>query len=61
MSITKQRDAQQLLARIPQFPWYVEKYINHKKAKKASVSTLVAYLRDYEFFFRWMMVEGLST
>lgn len=60
MSTTKQRDAQQLLGRIPHFPWFVEKFINHKKAKKASVSTLLAYLRDYEFFFRWMIAEGLS-
>ncbi|MGO0061317.1 tyrosine recombinase XerS [Brevibacillus fluminis] len=60
MSTTKQRDAQQLLGRIPHFPWFVEKFINHKKAKKASASTLLAYLRDYEFFFRWMIAEGLS-
>ncbi|MDF9410529.1 tyrosine recombinase XerS [Brevibacillus laterosporus] len=61
MSITKQRDSLQLLEKIPSFPWFVEKYVDHKRSKRASVSTLIGYLRDFEFFFRWLMAEGLST
>ncbi|WP_232697352.1 tyrosine recombinase XerS [Brevibacillus daliensis] len=60
MSVTKQRDAKQLIQRIPAFPWYVEKYMDHKKSKRASVSTLLGYLRDFEFFFRWLISEGLT-
>lgn len=61
MSVTKQRDALQLLQTVGSYPWYVEKFIEHKKAKKNSPSTLLGYLRDFSFFFRWMMTEGLST
>ncbi|HBZ79391.1 MULTISPECIES: tyrosine recombinase XerS [Brevibacillus] len=60
MSVTKQRDALQLLQTIGSFPWYVEKFIDHKKTKKSSPSTLLGYLRDIAFFFRWMMTEGLT-
>ena len=60
MSVTKQRDALQLLELMGSFPWYVEKFIEHKKAKKNSPSTLLGYLRDITFFFRWMMTEGLT-
>lgn len=60
MSVTKQRDALQLLKTIPSFPWYVEKFVEHKKAKKHSPSTLLGYLRDFAFFFRWLMAEGLT-
>ncbi|QRG70021.1 tyrosine recombinase XerS [Brevibacillus choshinensis] len=61
MSVTKQRDALQLLQSISAYPWYVEKFIEHKKAKKNSPSTLLGYLRDFSFFFRWMMTEGLTA
>lgn len=60
MSVTKQRDALQLLVLMGSFPWYVEKFIEHKKTKKNSPSTLLGYLRDITFFFRWMMTEGLT-
>ncbi|MGG1659784.1 tyrosine recombinase XerS [Brevibacillus sp. NRS-1366] len=60
MSVTKQRDALQLLEMMGSYPWYVEKFIEHKKAKKNSPSTLLGYLRDITFFFRWMMTEGLT-
>lgn len=60
MSVTKQRDALQLLQSIGAYPWYIEKFIEHKKTKKNSPSTLLAYLRDIAFFFRWMMTEGLT-
>ncbi len=60
MSVTKQRDALQLLELMGSFPWYVEKFIEHKKTKKNSPSTLLGYLRDITFFFRWMMTEGLT-
>lgn len=61
MSVTKQRDALQLLQTMGSFPWYVEKFIEHKKTKKISPSTLLGYLRDFSFFFRWMMAEGLTS
>ena len=61
MSVTKQRDALQLLELMGSFPWYVEKFIEHKKAKKNSPSTSLGYLRDITFFFRWMMTEGLTS
>ncbi|PSK06714.1 tyrosine recombinase XerS, partial [Brevibacillus sp. NRRL NRS-603] len=46
MSVTKQRDALQLLQTVGSYPWYVEKFIEHKKSKKNSPSTLLGYLRD---------------
>lgn len=61
MSVTKQRDALQLLHIVGTYPWYVEKFIEHKKTKKNSPSTLLGYLRDIAFFFRWMMTEGLTA
>lgn len=61
MSVIKKRDSIQLLQLIPEFPWYVEKFVEHKKSKKSSPSTLVGYLRDFSFFFRWLMAEGLTT
>lgn len=61
LSVTKQRDALQLLQSIGSYPWYVEKFIEHKKTKKNSPSTLLGYLRDCSFFFRWMMTEGLTA
>jgi len=60
LSVTKNRDALLLLQRAPLFPWFVEKYIEHKKSKKSAPSTLVGYLRDFEYFFRWIMTEGLT-
>jgi len=60
MSVTKKRDSLLLLQKVATFPWYVEKYVEHKKAKKSSPSTLLGYLRDFEYFFRWMMAEGLT-
>ncbi|WP_338028513.1 tyrosine recombinase XerS [Brevibacillus fulvus] len=59
--MTRQRDALALLHEMEQFPWFVEKYIEHKKAKKQSPSTLLAYLRDYQYFFQWMIAEGLTA
>jgi len=61
MSVPKQRDARKLLQMINEYPWYVEKFIEHKKTKKNSPSTLLGYLRDIAFFFRWMMAEGLTS
>ncbi|MGE7270596.1 tyrosine recombinase XerS [Brevibacillus panacihumi] len=61
MSVPKQRDARKLLQTINEYPWYVEKFIEHKKTKKNSPSTLLGYLRDIAFFFRWMMAEGLTS
>jgi site-specific recombinase XerD len=60
VSVTKQRDALKLLERINDFPWYVEKYIEHKKSKRSSPSTLLSYLRDFEYFFRWLMAEAIT-
>jgi len=34
--------------------------MEHKKSKKSAPSTLVGYLRDFEYFFRWIMTEGLT-
>ncbi|MFY0545900.1 tyrosine recombinase XerS [Brevibacillus sp. H7] len=61
MTVTKHRDAISLLEKVQSFPWYVEKYVEHKKSKKSSPSTLLGYLRDFEYFFRWMMAEGLTA
>ena len=61
MSVIKKRDSIQLLQLVPTFPWYVEKFVEHKKSKKNSPSTLLGYLRDFSFFFRWLMAEGLTS
>jgi site-specific recombinase XerD len=60
VSVTKQRDALTLLDKVRDFPWYVEKYIEHKKSKRSSPSTLLSYLRDFEYFFRWLMAESIT-
>ncbi|HIW34203.1 MAG TPA: tyrosine recombinase XerS [Candidatus Paenibacillus intestinavium] len=59
MNILKQKDRFDLDRRIPLMPWYVEQFIQYK-LPDLSPSSLLEYTRDYETFFKWMIVEHLS-
>lgn len=59
MNIQKQKDREELDKKLPNMPWYVDKYIHHK-LPDLSPSSLLEYVRDYETFFGWMMSEGLT-
>lgn len=59
MNIIKVKDRQELDARTPAMPWYVEKFIQYK-LPDLSPSSLLEYVRDYETFFSWLLAEGLS-
>ena len=59
MNIIKQKDRQELDAKLPTMPWYIEQFINYK-LPDLSPSSLVEYMRDYETFLKWLMAEGLS-
>ena len=54
------KDREELDARLPAMPWYIEQFI-HYKLPDLSPSSLVEYMRDYETFLKWMMSEGLSA
>lgn len=60
MSVQKIADRLKLDEKLPSMPWFVEQFINYK-LPDLSPSTLLEYIRDYESFFGWMIVEGLST
>lgn len=60
MNIIKQKDREELEARLPAMPWYIEQFINYK-LPDLSPSSLVEYIRDYETFLKWLMSEGLSS
>lgn len=60
MSIQKNIDRARLGEKLPEMPGYVQQFIDYK-LPDLSPSTLLEYIRDYESFFNWMIVEGLST
>lgn len=59
MNIIKAKDREELEKRIPEMPWYVEKFINYK-LPDLSPSSLLEYTRDYEAFFHFLMAEGIT-
>ncbi|SDC54335.1 Site-specific recombinase XerD [Paenibacillus sp. UNCCL117] len=59
MNVIKAKDRLELEKKIPQMPWYVEKFMNYK-LPDLSPSSLLEYARDYEAFFGWMLAEGLA-
>lgn len=60
MNIIKLKDREELEARLPAMPWYIEQFINYK-LPDLSPSSLVEYIRDYETFLKWLISEGLSA
>ncbi|WP_438497536.1 Gfo/Idh/MocA family oxidoreductase [Paenibacillus sp. IHBB 3054] len=60
MSIQKNSDRKNLDQRLHLMPWFVQQFIDYKRPD-LSPSTLLEYIRDYESFFGWLRVEGLST
>jgi len=59
MNIIKMKDRQELDAKLPTMPWYIEQFINYK-LPDLSPSSLVEYMRDYETFLHWLISEGLT-
>ena len=59
MNVIKLKDRATLDSKIPDMPWYVEKFINYK-LPDLSPSSLLEYVRDYEAFLSWLLAEGLS-
>lgn len=60
MNIIKLKDREELEAKLPAMPWYIEQFINYK-LPDLSPSSLVEYIRDYETFLKWLLSEGLTT
>ncbi|UHA73591.1 tyrosine recombinase XerS [Paenibacillus sp. 481] len=60
MSIQKAKDRAILNEKIHTLPWYVQQYIEYK-LPDLSPSSLLEYVRDYEIFLGWLLVEGLSA
>ncbi|QGQ96576.1 tyrosine recombinase XerS [Paenibacillus psychroresistens] len=60
MNIIKAKDRITLENKLPEMPWFVEKFINYK-LPDLSPSSLLEYVRDYEAFFSWLLGEGLSN
>ncbi|RIX53642.1 tyrosine recombinase XerS [Paenibacillus nanensis] len=60
MNIIKLKDREELDAKLPAMPWYIEQFINYK-LPDLSPSSLVEYIRDYETFLKWLISEGLSS
>ncbi|WP_028593708.1 tyrosine recombinase XerS [Paenibacillus assamensis] len=59
MSIQKSKDRARLDEKLPSMPWFVQQYIEFK-LPDLSPSTLLEYVRDYEIFFNWLIIEGIS-
>lgn len=59
MNLLKQKDREELDARLPSMPWFIEQFIQYK-LPDLSPSSLLEYVRDYETFMKWLMAEGLS-
>ncbi|WP_040948770.1 tyrosine recombinase XerS [Gorillibacterium massiliense] len=59
MNIIKVKDRETLEKKIPEMPWYVEKFINYK-LPDLSPSSLLEYVRDYETFLSFLLAEGLA-
>lgn len=60
MNVIKMKDREELDAKLPAMPWYIEQFI-HYKMPDLSPSSLVEYIRDYETFLKWTISEGLSA
>ncbi|MEY4480688.1 MAG: hypothetical protein RLZZ267_1366 [Bacillota bacterium] len=60
MNVTKQHDRHLLDQKIPNMPWYIEKFINYK-LPDLSPSSLLEYIRDYEMFLNWLIAEGIAN
>ncbi|MDQ6418047.1 tyrosine recombinase XerS [Paenibacillus sp. LHD-117] len=59
MNLIKQKDREELDAKLPSMPWFIEQFIQYK-LPDLSPSSLVEYMRDYETFMKWLMAEGLT-
>lgn len=59
MNLLKQKDRDELDAKLPSMPWYIEQFIQYK-LPDLSPSSLLEYVRDYETFMKWLIAEGLS-
>ncbi|MHA6484063.1 tyrosine recombinase XerS [Paenibacillus sp. strain BS8-2] len=59
MNLLKQKDRDELDAKLPSMPWYIEQFIQYK-LPDLSPSSLLEYVRDYETFMKWLMAEGLT-
>ncbi len=59
MNLLKEKDRLELDKKLPDMPWYIEKFIQYKMPD-LSPSSLLEYIRDYETFLKWLMAEGLS-
>ncbi|MBN3527411.1 tyrosine recombinase XerS [Paenibacillus apiarius] len=59
MTIQKIRDRAVLNDKLPTLPWYVQQFIEYK-LPDLSPSSLLEYVRDYEIFFGWLIVERLT-
>ncbi|WP_121616622.1 tyrosine recombinase XerS [Virgibacillus halodenitrificans] len=57
---SKEKDQFYVNQAIGKFPFYVKEYINYYRSQKKSYSTLRGYLIDFEYFFEWMLKEGLT-
>lgn len=57
---SKEKDQFYVNQNIDKFPFYVKEYINYYRSQKKSYSTLRGYLIDFEYFFNWMIKEGLT-
>lgn len=59
MNIQKIKDREELDKKLPQLPWYVDKFVHHK-LPDLSPSSLLEYVRDYETFLGWLVSERLT-
>jgi site-specific recombinase XerD len=59
MDVIKTKDLAVLKSRLSLFPWYVEKFFSNK-IPDLSPSSLLGYSFDYESFFSFLIVEGLT-
>jgi len=60
MNVQKVIDRKKLDERVVHMPWFVQQFIDYK-LPDLSPSTLLEYIRDYEQFFGWLRIEGLSV
>ncbi len=59
MNVIKASDMKLLMQKLPDLPWFVQQFIEHKMPD-LSPSTLLEYTRDYFRFFTWMIAEALT-
>ncbi|MGZ9584214.1 tyrosine recombinase XerS [Paenibacillus marinisediminis] len=60
MTIQKLKDREHLDRKLPEMPWYIQQFIEYK-LPDLSPSTLLEYVRDYEIFLGWLIMEGISS